>query len=210
MKLVLRAIALLLALNGGLGAIASATGFIEAMQLHEKAVKAQKAGDLAQAIQAAEAELEVVEKQMAGAPIHKGRVLPFLGGLYLEADRFVEAEGVFAQALALRIQEVGLNSGDVATLRTRLGECRAGQGDHKQAVVFFEQAIAVLESKGERFDLARAASLERLAKALEVLERDQDAQLQKQAALAIYTKKWGEKDPRIATARIRLGLGAGQ
>jgi tetratricopeptide (TPR) repeat protein len=206
---VLRSLALLLALNGAFGAVAWSSGFIQAMQLHEKAVKAQKAGDLPQAIQAAEAELEVVEKQMAGAPIHKGRVLPFLGGLYLEAGRFSEAEGVFAQALALRIQEVGATSGDVATLRSRLGECRAGQGDHEQAIVFFEQAIAVLESKGERFDLTRAAIMELLAVALEVLERDQAAQIQKKAALVIYTKKWGAKDPRIATAKVRLGLSVG-
>jgi tetratricopeptide (TPR) repeat protein len=198
--------ALGLALGGLVGAEASASGFIQSMQLHEKAIMAQKEGDLPAAIQAAEAELEVVEKQMGGAPIHKGRVLPFLGGLYLEAGRFSEAESVFAQALSLRIGEVGATSGDVANLRSRLGECLAGQGDYAQAMSFFEQAIAVFEGKGERFDLARAASMEHLAGALEALERDEDALVQKKGAFAIYTKKWGSVDPRTADARIRLGL----
>jgi tetratricopeptide (TPR) repeat protein len=176
------------------------------MQLHEKAIKAQKEGDLPGAIQAAEAELEVVEKQMAGAPIHKGRVLPFLGGLYLEAGRFVDAERVFAQALSLRLKEVGPTSGDVATLRSRLGECRAGQGDYAQALGFFEQAVAVFEGKGERFDLARAASMEHLAQVLGALEREEDALAQKKDAFSIYTNKWGSDDPRTAAARTRLGL----
>jgi tetratricopeptide (TPR) repeat protein len=176
------------------------------MQLHEKAIKAQKEGDLPGAIQAAEAELDVVEKQMAGAPIHKGRVLPFLGGLYIEAGRFAEAESVFAQALSLRIKEVGATSGDVANLRSRLGECRAGQGDYAQAMRFFEQAIAVFAGKGERFDLARAASMERLAQALEALERGEEALVQKKGAFAIYTEKWGSDDPRTGVALTRLGL----
>jgi len=185
---------------------ASASGFIQTMQLHEKAMKAHKAGDLPGAIEAAEAELEIVVSQMAGAPIHKSRVLPFLGGLYLVAGRFADAEAAFAQALVIRIEEVGSTAGDVASLRSRIGECRVGQGQHDEAIDFFEQAIAIFKSKDQRFDLSRAATLEHLAKTLSAVERDDEAQRHKKTAMEIYLKKWGNDDPRTASARVRLGL----
>jgi tetratricopeptide (TPR) repeat protein len=185
---------------------ASASGFIQTMQLHEKAMKAHKAGDLPGAIEAAEAELEIVVTQMAGAPIHKGRVLPFLGGLYLEAGRFADAETVFEQALEIRIEEVGATSGDVASLHSRIGECRVGQGQYDQAIGFFEQAIAIFKSKDQRFDLSRASTMEHLSIALSANKREDEAQVHKKAAMKIYSRQWGDDDPRTAKARVRLGL----
>jgi tetratricopeptide (TPR) repeat protein len=205
MKLRSILLAACLFLCSGLGAgQASASGFIQTMQLHEKAMKARKAGDLPAAIEAAEAELDVVIQQMGGTPVHLGRVLPFLGELYLEADRYEEAEGAYARAVSVRIQEVGRTSGDVAGLRSRLGECKLGQGDVGAALTLFEQAIAVFKSKGESHDLARAGSMEHLAKALDLAMRSDEAATQRNGALSIYAKKWGEEDPRTAAARQRL------
>jgi len=175
------------------------------MQLHEKAMKARKAGDLPAAIEAAEAELKVVTNQMGAAPVHLGRVLPFLGELYLEAGRFADAEATYARAVGVRIEEVGASSGDVAGLRSRLGECRLGQGDVPGAIILFEQAIAVFATKGSSHDLARAGTMEHLAKALKQSGRLEEASVQRSAALSIYESKWGAEDPRTAEASERLG-----
>lgn len=186
------------------GGVAEASGFIQSMQLHEKAMRARGAGDLPAAIEAAEAELAVVNQHMAGDAMHLGRVLPFLGELYLEAERFSDAESVFAQALELRLSEAGANSGDAAGLRSRMGECRMGVGDHEAAVGFFEKAVAVFESKGDGYDLPRARTLELMAKGQEALQRTEEAKDSRALALRIYLRTWDAEDPRLAEAKARL------
>ena len=197
---------LLFLLSGALptSGVAEASGFIQSMQLHEKAMRARGAGDLPAAIEAAEAELAVVNQHMAGDAMHLGRVLPFLGELYLEAERYAEAESVFAQALELRLSEAGAASGDAAGLRSRLGECRMGVGDHDMAVDFFEKAVAVFETKGDAYDLPRARTLELMAQGLQALNRADEAKKTRSAALLIYLKTWDEEDPRVAEAKARL------
>jgi|GEM_PF-4896107 len=187
----------------------SASGFIQSMQLHERAMKARKAGDLPAAIQAAEAELRVVEEQMAGASIHLGRVLPFLGELYLEAGRFDDATKAYVRAIGLRIEEVGVGSGDVASLRSRLGECRLGQSKVEEAIQLFEQAITVYEDKGKTYDLARASTLEKMAKALEGSGKQDQSNQRRREALKIYGRTWGADDERTAAAKKRLFPGDG-
>ena len=181
-----------------------ASGFIQSMQLHEKAMRARGSGDIEGAIQAAEAELAVVENQLANDPMHMGRVLPFLGELYLEAKQFSKAEQVFARALVLRIEEVGSTSGDVAGLRSRIAQCKAGQGQHEAALSLFEQAVAVYESKGKDYDLSRASTLELSASVFIVLGRVEEAAMQRALALKLYSRTWGEDDPRTAEAEARL------
>ena len=197
---------LLFLLSGALptSGVAEASGFIQSMQLHEKAMRARGAGDLPAAIEAAEAELAVVNQHMAGDAMHLGRVLPFLGELYLEAERYAEAESVFAQALELRLSEAGAASGDAAGLRSRLGECRMGVGDHDMAVGFFEKAVAVFETKGDAYDLPRARTMELMAQGLQALNRADEAKRARSAALLIYLKTWDEEDPRVAEAKARL------
>lgn len=187
-----------------LSGVAEASGFIQSMQLHEKAMRARGAGDLPAAIEAAEAELAVVNQHMAGDAMHLGRVLPFLGELYLEADRFTDAEAVFAQALEIRLSESGATSGDAAGLRSRMGECRMGVGDHEAAVDFFEKAVAVFESKGDAYDLPRARTLELMAKSLDELERLDEAKKARGVALRVYLRTWDSEDPRVAEAKERL------
>ena len=181
-----------------------ASGFIQSMQLHEQAMKARKAGDLPKAIQAAEAELKVVEEQMGGASIHLGRVLPFLGELYLEAGRFDDATNAYVRAIRLRIEEVGVASGDVASLRSRLGECRLGQAKVDEAIQLFEQAIKVYEAKGKTYDLARASTLEKLANALEGVDKKDQSNQRRKEALKIYGRSWGADDERTKAAKKRL------
>ena len=200
---ILTGLVILLAM-GPLAGSANASGFIQSMQLHEKAMRARGAGDLPSAIEAAEAELAVVNQHMSGDAMHLGRVLPFLGELYLEAARFSEAESAFARAVELRLAEAGATSGDVAGLRSRMGECRKGQGDLASAVDFFEQAVAVFESKGSNYDLPRAGTLELLADTLEELGRSDEALEKRRVTLRIYVKAWGDEDPRVIEAKARL------
>jgi len=174
------------------------------MQLHEKAMRARGAGDLPAAIEAAEAELAVVNQHMTGDAMHLGRVLPFLGELYLEADRYQEAEQAFAQALELRLAESGATSGDAAGLRSRIGECRRGQGDLEAALGFFETAVAVFESKGENYDLPRARTLELQAETLDAMSRTEAATTARKKALVLYLRAWDDDDPRAAEAKARL------
>ena len=167
-------------------------------------MRARGAGDLPAAIQAAEAELAVVNQHMPGDAMHLGRVLPFLGELYLEAQRFSDAEGVFARALELRLAEAGAASGDAAGLRSRMGECRLGVGDNEAAVDFFEKAVAVFASKGDAYDLPRARTLELMARGLDELEQTDEARKARSEALRVYLRTWDEDDPRVVEAKARL------
>ena len=104
------------------------------------------APEIYQGHQVAEAELAVVNQHMAGDAMHLGAFCPFSGSL--PRGRAILRRRVClrtgSEAATLRGRSRSRNA---AGLRSRMGECRMGVGDHEAAVGFFEKAVAVFESK---------------------------------------------------------------
>jgi tetratricopeptide (TPR) repeat protein/tRNA A-37 threonylcarbamoyl transferase component Bud32 len=137
------------------------------------------------------------DRDLAGQPLLRARLLDTLGGIQADLGLYDEARPLLQEALAIRERLQGKDHPEVAGTLIHLGGLaqRSNQGD---AVALFRRALAIREARlGPRHpDVADA--LNDLGMTLAAKGRFDEAEPILQRALTLQQSLWGDRDPRGA------------
>ncbi len=120
------------------------------------------------------------------------------------ADRFVEAEPLYRQALAIREESFGLGHPRVATGLNNLALLLESTGRYAEAEPLHRRALMILETALDAEDAKVAASLSNLASVLQTTGRYTEAEQLYRRALVIDAKASGAEHPDSATGLNNL------
>lgn len=143
------------------------------------------------------------DRNLAGQPLLRARLLDTLGGIQTDLGLYDEARPLLEEALALRERLLGKDHPEVAGTLVRLGGLaqRSNQGD---AEALFRRALAIREARfGPRHpDVAEV--LNDLGMTLAAKGRFDEAEPLLRRALALQESLWGDRDPRVAKSLHNL------
>lgn len=192
--------------DANVGRLATAAPLIEARILRTKASTLSNMGHTAEALEALDAALSLVERATVGnhpltINLHEGR-----GNVLREAGRYPAAREAYSKALELKLDLYGRDHPTIATSHKNLGWVALRQGDAAGALERFTKSLDTYAAvygpehrkTADVYNDLGAAHLEMRNndKALEFFER----------ALAAKTKAFGEESPQVAGQLNNIGV----
>jgi len=147
-----------------------------------------------------------LDRELAGQPRVKARMLQTIGTVYQQLGLYDRAEPLLRQALETRRKLLGGDSLEIAESLESLGRLDDRQGRYAQARPLLERSLAIREAALGPEDPQVAQSLDALA-GLAFSEGDYDrAKSFWQRALAVREKALGPRHPQVAELLDRLAL----
>lgn len=147
-----------------------------------------------------------LDRELAGQPRVKARLLQTVGTVYQQLGLYDRAEPLLEQALATRTKLLGGESLEVAESLESLGRLGERQGRYAQARPLLDRSLALRQDALGAEDPRVAESLDALA-GLAFSEGDYPrARSLWQRALALREKALGPRHPRVAELLDRLAL----
>jgi len=143
------------------------------------------------------------DRDLAGQPLLRARLLDTLGGIQTDLGLYDEARPLLQEALAIRERLLGQGHPEVAGTLVRLGGLaqRSNRGD---ALALFRRALAIRETRLGPRNPGVAEVLNDLGMTLAAKGRFDEAEPILQRSLALQESLWGSRDPRVAKSLHNL------
>src|SRR5262245_2052502 len=128
------------------------------------------------------------------------------GELYRSQGRYMEAEALFKQALAIAEKAGGLTHPDVSIALSSLAQLYGDQGRYGEAQALYQRALAIREQALGRYDPSVSDILIALADLYRRQGRYAEAEPLYRRALAIHELAFGPAHPSSRSSRDNLAL----
>ena len=135
-----------------------------------------------------------------------GQNLNHRGELYRSQGRYMEAEAMFKQALAIVEKAGGLTHPDVSKPLSSLAQLYFDQGRYVEAEALYERALAIREAALGRYDPSVSVVLINLADLYRIQGRYAEAEPLYRRALTIHEFAFGPDHPSYGTTLNNFAL----
>ena len=176
--------------------VAAADNFAWEQQMIE-GKKAYERQDYTSAVQHFKSALGIAKK-FAKNDLRLAESLSWLGVLYYHQERYIEAESLYKQELAIQEQVLGSQYPDITFSLTRIAKLYYTQGRYDEAEHFFKQSLSIRELKLNSQYPDVASSLNNLALLYTARSRYSKAEPLYMWALAIQEQVLGSQHLDVA------------